>query len=70
LESTLSGHEPVRPVVNAVMNVRVLAPLKQLVVNYSSSPPLSTHGVAGQLYFITQEGMALPKRKSRDRSVT
>jgi hypothetical protein len=27
LDSILSGHEPVRPVVNAVMNLRVLAPL-------------------------------------------
>jgi hypothetical protein len=70
LDSTLSGHEPVRPVVNAVMNLRVLAPLIELVVSYSSSPPFSTHGVAGYLYFITQEGMALPKRRRRDRSVT
>jgi hypothetical protein len=27
LDSTLSGHEPVRHVVNAVMNLRFLAPL-------------------------------------------
>jgi hypothetical protein len=27
LDSTLPGHEPVRPVVNAVMNLRFLAPL-------------------------------------------
>jgi hypothetical protein len=57
------------PVVNAVMNLRVLAPLIELVVRYSSYPLLNKHGVAGNLYFIAQEEMALPKGKRRDRSV-